>query len=488
MNRREFIAGAMSAVPAWPAGERPNVLLVLLNHVRACDLACYGNAGSNVPTPNLDRLAAQGLRFTNALATFPLSTPARAMIQTGRWPSVTGAVFNSVNPRLPADSKPLAAAFAEAGYFTSYVGVWHLAAGRLAGSLDREHPAPRRSGFTQPEYVPPGLLRMGYENWHAFNYHTEFARGYFYRDEPRRLLMPGYETDAETAVAIEVMHECRVSNKPFFVVLSPHPPHPPWRANQTPAASLAKIPAELKWRANARDRSKDSEEADPRCYYAQLHNVDENIGRCLQYLEKNEILDNTIVVCASVHGEMLGSRGMYGAMRGYAECVDVPLLMRWGRVRPRVSDALITPLDLYPTLAGLCGLPRPSHLDGVDLSQHMLQGAPAPRRSALLMNYVSHPEYPESGTLAPEFRGVRDGRFTYLRYVAGGREELYDNVKDPLQARNLIAPGKKGPAAMRATLQRLLDEAGDTAQPGSFYRGWFNENRDAVAPKLNPGG
>lgn len=481
MNRREFIAGAgLTAARAQQAGQKPNVLVVLLNHVRACDLNCYAPDAHNVPTPNLDRLAAQGLRFTNAVATFPLSTPARAMIQTGRWPSVTRAVFNSVNPRLPADSKPLAAAFAEAGYFTSYVGVWHLAAGRLAGSLDREHPAPRRSGFTQPEYIPPGPLRMGFENWHAFNYHTEFARGYFYRDEPRRLLMPGYETDAETAVAIEVMHECRVSNKPFFVVLSPHPPHPPWRANQTPAASLAKIPAELRWRANARDRSKDSEDADPRCYYAQLHNVDENIGRCLQYLEKNEILDNTIVLCTSIHGEMLGARGLYGAMRGYTECVDVPLMIRWSKLAPRTTDALMTPLDLYPTLAGLCGLPRPANLDGLDLSRHILQGAPAPRSSALLMNFVSHPEYPESGTLAPEFRGVRDRRFTYLRYLASGREELYDNVKDPLQSRNLIVAGKKAPAAMQKTLKGLLEEAGDAAQKGAFYRGWFDENRDVT--------
>lgn len=496
MNRREFIAGAMScaagAAQDQTAKPRPNVLLYLLNHVRACDLACYnGGRTINVPTPNIDRLAAQGLRFTNAVASFPLSTPARAMLQTGRWPSITGAIFNSVAPKIPTDSIPLAAAFAAAGYLTSYTGVWHLAAGRLAGSLDSTKPAPRKTGVTvHPEFVPPGPLRMGYDNWHAFNYHTEFARGYFFRDEPRRLLLPGYETDAETAIGTEVMHECRVSNKAFFVVVSPHPPHPPWKASHTPAAALEKIPAQLEWRANARDRKGDSEDSDPRCYYAQLHNADENLGRMLQYLEKNEILDRTIVVCASLHGEMLGSRGLTGAMRPYAECVDVPLLIRWpggGIGANRTTDALCTPLDLYPTLAGLCGLPRPAHLDGVDLSRHLTAGAspvPAGAQAALLMNFVSHPEYPESGTLAPEFRGVRDRTHTYIRYVAENREELYDNQKDPLQTRNLIRPGGKGPAAMQKRLRELLEQAGDAARPGTAYRTWFNEDRQVTATSL----
>jgi len=383
---------------------RPNVLFYLLNHVRDSDFT----GSPNVPTPNFERIIREGVRYTNAISTCPISTPFRAMLQTG-------ATRNSISPNVPPTTQTLAGTFAAAGYITAYVGVWHLAPGRAGGATG-----------PHAEFVPPGPGRLGYQEWNAFNYHTEFARGYFYRDEPRRLLMPGYETDAEAAIALELMQQCRVSNKPFFLMVSPHPPHPPWRLNQTPAASLEKIPQTLTARPNVPGgRIPATAEADPRCYYAQLHNADENLGRMLQYMDKNDLTRDTIVVVTSAFGEMLGSHGLTGPGAPYAESIDVPLAIRWPGGGPMITPGsknndLFTPVDFLPKLTALAG---------IGSSQQS-----KPRTHALIQ--MSAPPH-------PPFRAIRDHRYTFIQWESPSKPELYDNLADPYQLRNLAPKSGK---------------------------------------------
>src|SRR5207247_2735264 len=108
----------------------------------------------------------------------------------------------------------------------------------------------------------------------------------------------------------------------------PHPPHPPWRAEQTPAEGLERTPKSLYWRPNVKGR-RDAATMDPRCYFAMLGNVDDNFGRLMKYLDDSGLADNTIVVFTSDHGEMMASHGRYNKMVPYAEAVDIPLLVRW---------------------------------------------------------------------------------------------------------------------------------------------------------------
>jgi arylsulfatase A-like enzyme len=412
MRRRAFFAAFRQAL----ASPRPNVLLYLPAQMRACDLGCYGG-GVNVSTPNFDRVAREGRLYRHAISTVPLSTPFRAMLQTGRLAEKTRVIVNGLNVR--ADNT-LAQSFAKAGYATAYIGCWHLAAGRLANPAVKTH----------AEFVPPGPARMGYQIWHAFNYHTEFARPYFYRDEPRRLLMPGYETDAEAAMALEVMHECRVSNKPFLLMVAPHPPHPPWRESHTPPEALAQVAAELKWRPNVRN-PQPPEGQDPRCYYGLLKSVDQNLGKMLDYMDKYELTPNTIVLCASDHGEMLGSHGLWGSQHPYIEALQIPLLLRWpGQITAgTVANTLVTPVDVFPSLLELCGLKAPAGIDG-----HALFGPrPLERRRAEIANYSGHPENLEDGN---EWRGW--------------------------YSPNRITLDRRRPAA------------------GSSYRGWFTPEREIL--------
>lgn len=476
-------AGALAASPAQPANTRPNILFYLPDQVRACELGCYGG-GKNVPTPNMDRLASQGVRFTNAISTYPLCTPYRAMLQTGRYPALSGGFMNWIN--LPSTGQSLGDAFSRAGYRTAYIGKWHLAAGRLAGTLKRGVEPPPQA---EPEFVPPGPMRMGYQHWAAYNFHANFTQAFYYRDTPQRLIMPRYETDSETDFAIDFMKQNQSSSQPFMMIVSPHPPHPPWNRHQTPASNLASTPKDLYWRPNVKGRN-DAPGRDPHCYYAMAANVDENLGRLMRYLDESGLASNTILVVSSDHGEMLASQGRYNKMVPYCEAVDVPLMMRWpGHIRPgSVADTLYTPMDHFPTLASFCGFRAPDIVNGIDLSWAALGGSKGKERdAALMMNFTSHWDYPETGTEWPEWRGVRDKQYTYARWL-NGPEELYDNLADPYQTRNLF-DGRSGPAAlnrMRSRLKDFLAEAHDEFLPGNRYASWLDIRRNVLRNALGP--
>jgi arylsulfatase A-like enzyme len=481
LTRRSVLGAAAAGMAQTQQAGRPNVLFFLPDQVRAQEVGY--NGGRNTPTPNIDRFASQGVVFTNAVSSCPLCTPYRAMLQTGRWPTLSGGVMNWIN--LPSTGQAMGDVFARGGYDTAYIGKWHLAAGRLAGTLKRDQPVTPKP---ESEFVPPGAARMGYQHWAAFNFHANFRRAFYYRDTPQRLIMPRFETDSETDFAIEFMRARAASGRPFFTIVSPHPPHPPWRPDQTPAGKLDVTPEDLYWRPNVKGR-RDAPLVDPRCYYAMLSNVDDNFGRLLSFLDESALAENTIVVFTSDHGEMLASHGRYNKMVPYAEAVDVPLIVRWPKHIPRGSkaDALYTPMDHFPTLASLCGLPVPDIVNGIDLSGHALGRGGRQREAALMMNYVSHWDFPETATEWPEWRAVRTKQFTYVRWL-NGAEELYDNAADPYQMRNLF-DGRRAPDVMermRRHLKDVLHEAHDEFLPGTAYGAWFTPQRDLLRNAAGP--
>jgi arylsulfatase A-like enzyme len=482
ISRRAVLGSTAAALAAeGQQNQRPNVLFFFPDQIRAQEVGY--NGGANAATPSIDRFSKQGVVFSNAISSCPLCTPYRAMLQTGRWPTLTGGVMNWVN--LPSTGQSLGDVFARGGYDTGYIGKWHLAAGGRAGTLDRDKPAKKQA---EPEFVPPGPKRMGYQYWAAYNFHANFNKAFYYRDTPERLIMPKFETDSETDFAIDYMKVHANTGRPFFLTVAPHPPHPPWRPDQTPSGSLDRAPKDLYWRPNVKGR-RDAKLVDPHCYYAMLQNADENFGRVLKFLDDSGLSENTIVVFTSDHGEMLASQGRYNKMVPYSEALDVPLIVRWPRhIKPgSKSSALYTPMDHLPTLAKLCGLSVPDIVNGTDLSGHVLGRGGPQRDAALIMNYVSHWDYPETGTEWPEWRGVRTRQHTYVRWL-NGAEELYDNAADPYQVRNLF-DGRRAPDVlqrMRGRLKDLLADAHDNFPPGTAYREWFTMDRDMVRNAAGP--
>ncbi len=479
-----------AAAPRGAAGERPNVLFIFDDQLRADACSVYG--GVDIRTPHIDQLAAQGVRFTNALSTYPLCTPYRAMVQTGRYPTHSGSVinFSQVDP----DQRCIAHVFRDAGYDTGFIGKWHLAAGwrRDEGLFapDEDRVREYRERNPETEYVPPGPERLGYEHWEAFNFHCSFNDYWFYRDEPEKVRSERFETDAQIDQAIAFIEDRRGSDDPWFLMVAPHPPHPPFRDEYLPAGYLEQIPETIHHPPNVPpDHPLRTNPHDVRAYLAMCRNMDDNVGRIMRYLDESGLAEDTIVVFTSDHGEQNGSQGRRNKMVPYAESVDLPLIVRWPGVLPAglVTDELHTPMDHFPTLCGLVGLEAPGAVDGIDFSGVLRGDDGVMREAALMMTCSSNWDFCQTRTDWPEWRGIRTKRHTYCRWLTG-EEELYDDREDPYQMTNLAGEEGSRPVLlrMRSELERLMAAAHDEFLAGDEYGAWFDEQRNIIRTGLGP--
>ena len=495
MDRRTFLklAAASTAGVALPGcgglapARKPNILFVFPDQLRADMCSVYG--GRNVSTPNIDRLASEGVVFSNSVSTCPLCAPYRGMLQTGRFPTHSGILMNFVEANYLQNPHCLADVFSAAGYQTGYIGKWHLAAGiQKDNSLGAGHAACAQVCDPDCDFVPPGPRRLGYRHWQAYNFHYNYYDYWWYEDEPEKCHSDRYEADTETDQAIAFMEKSRQSGRPFLLTVAPHPPHPPFDPAYTPEGYLDRAPQSLWWPPNVPANNPSSDE-ELRCYLAMIQNADDNLGRLLDYLDSSGLGHDTIVVFTSDHGEMLGSHGRVQKMVPYAEAINIPLVMRWpGRLARGVRiDALQTPIDHLPTLCGLAGLPIPGEVDGVDLSGVVTGKASDDRDGALIGLYSSGELQFQTATTWPEWRGVRTKQYTYVHWLAGA-EELYDNLSDPYQMQNL-AEGSDAPEALvqlRSRLSDLLVAAHDDFRPGTGYSDWYDDCRNLVRTALGP--
>ena len=501
VDRREFLklAAAGTALMTIPGcrrpgpGTKPNVLFVFDDQLRADVCGVYG--GRDIATPHIDRLASQGVVFTNSVSSCPLCTPYRGMVQTGRYPTHSGIVMNFVEANAVQNPHCLADVFHAAGYETGFIGKWHLASGwrREEGLYERDPDAVQayRQKNPETEYVPPGPGRLGYRHWQAFNFHADFNNYYFYEDEPKRIYSGRYETDTQTDQAIAAMEKYRRAGRPFFLSVAPHPPHPPFDPEYIPAGYLEKVPEIIAWPPNVPVEGNPRTLMEMRYYLAMAKNVDDNVGRLMEYLDASGLAGDTIVVFTSDHGDMNGSHGRINKMVPYAEAVNIPLIVRWPKriAAGSRTDALQTPMDHLPTLCGLAGLAIPREVDGADLSRVILGKGAEGREEVLIGSYTSHWDFLQSGTEWPEWRGIKTKQFTYCRWLAGG-EELYDNLVDPYQMKNLAAGGAEPDVLnrLRARLKDLLAAAHDDFRPGTGYGEWYDNRRNLVRTGLGPVG
>ncbi len=475
--------------------KRPNIVFVFVDQLRNQSLSYNGE--TNITTPYIDSLAASGCVFNNALSTAPVSGPYRGMLQTGRYPSNTGLFINWVDP--DTSQTCMADVFSDNGYKTGFIGKWHLNAGFLSRNgmdYDKESTmhGEQMKGFSDPnnhsEFIPPGSYRLGYQYWAAYNFHTNFSKNcYYYEDEPFKKYFEPYETDGEFSVAIDFMEKNKNNDKPFMLMIAPHPPHNPWKPEDVPPEYLAKVKDSLDIRPNVKGSlipEEHLETWDPRVYYAMVKNIDDNVGRLMNYLRNSGLDENTIVVFTSDHGEMLGSQGRVYKMVPYAESVDVPLIFYWKDKfeSGKKSNSLYTPIDHLPTLLALAGIEVPEFADGKDLSHIMLGKKGDEREEALMMQFSSHWDYCLSGSPWKEWRAVKTKKYTYIKWI-DGKEEFYDDINDPYQMKNLINNEAKQAALenLRKKLQELLDKANDDFLKGTDYRKWFDDKRRVIYHK-----
>lgn len=438
MNRREFLkAGAALSTatvlplpsPSTPpaAKKMPNVLYVFSDQHRAQSLP--GEPVSEVIAPTLARFRKDNISMEQCTSNYPLCVPHRAILMSGLYPWQSKVTQNgqTLEPHMPG----LGEVFKQSGYNTGYVGKWHLYHG-------------------ENEFVPEGKYRFGFDDWKVWANTNKHYDGIMFNAAGERITVPGYQPTGMTDQAIEFIDKQKGASKPWFLVLSWNPPHPPY--NPPPDERALYDAAKLEMRPNVRLSTPADKIANPypelatmerlhaaaQGYYGAITAIDKEFARLLETLEKNGMAEDTIVVYTSDHGEMLGSHGHMAKQMPHEESCRVPFFVRLpGEKKPaRSSDALFASVDIYPTLCGLAGLPVPSHTTGRNMAA-AIQGkssGPSPE-FVFLMNDQGPPDRQEVNV--PGYRGVRTKTHTYAVQL-DGRWCLYDNVKDPYQMHNLV--------------------------------------------------
>lgn len=445
---------------------RPNIVFVLADQWRA---QAFGYAGDpNVKTPHFDRFERESVRFVNAVSNVPVCTPTRASILTGQR-ALTHGLFMNDAPLSP-DAVTIGKVLGKAGYETGFIGKWHV------------------DGHGRSSFIPRER-RQGFEYWKVLECTHNYNNSFYYADGPEKLKWEGYDAIAQTKDAEQFIRDRAKGEKPFVIFLAWGPPHDPY---QTAPKEYREMydPAKLELRPNVPASIADQARVRMAGYYAHCTALDGCFGELWQSCKDAGVEENTIIVFSADHGDLLGSHGAYNKQQPFEESVRVPMLMhwpaRWGR-EGRHLPARINTEDLMPTLLGLCDVPIPASVQGVNFGPH-LAGGKDPSDSASLV--LCPAPFGQWNRLigGREYRAVRTGRYTYVRDLKGAWL-LFDNEKDPYQMENLV--GKAECAEVQKELEevlaRKLKETGDEFLPaGSYIEKWgYKVDKTGTIPYAN---
>jgi N-acetylglucosamine-6-sulfatase len=443
LTRREVLAGLPAS--AWAAApSRPNLIFILIDDLRWDALGCSGHPFSR--TPNIDRIAAEGVRFTNAFVTTPLCSPSRASYLTGQFVHKHGVTGNGDNAALSHRLVTFPKLLRDSGYETAYAGKWHM------GTDDSPRP--------------------GFDRWVSFRGQGQF-------DDPqinvdgKSSQVNGYMTDIVTQHALDFVNAAR--SKPFCLYLAHKAVHGPF----TPAARHAKDFADQPIRrapsfegnfagkkALVRDvpgqpkhgQGPGSADELIRNQLRCLRSIDEGVGRIYDALRDTGRLEDTAIVFTSDNGYFWGEHRLGDKRWAYEESIRIPMLMRLPGKIPagRLVDQFALNIDIAPTMLALAGERAPKTMQGRSLLP-VMGTKPRRWRESFLSEYFQEERFPKT----PSWQAVRNRRFKYIHYTdLDGMDELYDLSTDPHEMRNII--DDRGATAttadMKKELTRLLKE------------------------------
>lgn len=441
---------------------RPRNIVLILSDDHRYDAMGFTKAQPFLQTPNLDRLAAEGVHFKNAFVTTSLCSPSRASILTGLYAHQHRVVDNDhpIDPRLIFFPEYLQ----RAGYETAFVGKWHM-------------------GKTGDDPQP------GFDHWVSFK-----GQGSYLPSEDGlnvnglRVPQKGYITDELTDYALEWLNERR-GDEPFMLYLSHKAVHaefiPAARHRGRYADARFRHPETMSlregnpgrlpmWVQNQRNSYhgvdfpylSQLDIADYYCAYAEtLLAVDESLGQVMEHLARRGILDSTLILYMGDNGFAFGEHGLIDKRTAYEESMRIPMLARCPELfsAGTVVDEVVANIDVAPTLLAAAGLRAPSEMAGMN-ALPLARGEQTPWRDELLYEYYWERYYPYT----PTIHAVRADRYKYIRYHGlWDVDELYDLQTDPLESQNLIfTPGHEALAeTLNERLFQMLESTDGMAIP-----------------------
>lgn len=423
--------------------EKPNLVFVFSDQQTFDMLGCYGN--KQIITPNLDKFAEEGVRFTHCFSNSPVCTPFRGMLMSGRQPLYNGAFVND-KPLVPGHGKKFAEVLRDAGYNTAYVGKWHLQGG------DRDRP------------IPQGEMRYGFDElFLSNNCHVDFRAGkcFFWNEEGKKSFFDKWEVYGQTDQALEYLDSRKNSEKPFALFVSWHPPHDwgKFKGEDSLMHYRYDAPDELMAMYN-RDSIKmrlgvENTPDRRRMYHghmAMTTGVDIAFGQLMEKLKALNLEENTLVVFTSDHGDMLEfNDAVVPKQYAHDYSCRIPYMLRWtGKLDAgSTSGLLFSALDMMPTILGMMGLDVPKECHGKNLTK------------AILTNDENAVEYvPVWLYEKNSYRGIITRDYTFSTKKDGTEPSLhnvlYDRKNDPYQLNNLFADPKM--AAVKEKLWRKTQE------------------------------
>lgn len=439
-----FAALLQVSYEAEAASPKANILFIISDDLTSRALSCYGNTVCR--TPNIDRIAARGTRFTRAYCQGTYCGPSRASLMSGYYPHATG-IQGYTNPR-PAigDRATWSQHFKNAGYYTARVSkIFHM--GVPGGIEDGSHGADDELSWTErfnsqgPEWKAPGVgetLERNPDGKKPVMGGNTFVVVAAEGDD-------NVHSDGKTAAKAEQLINVH-QGEPFFLAIGFVRPHVPFvspksyhnafkpEAMQLPEKrpgdwdDIPKPGINYKTSLNMQmDEVKQKKAVAG--YYAAVTYMDAQVGKVLDALEAANLFDKTIIIFTSDHGYHLGEHDFWAKVSLLDESSQVPLIIAVPGKKPAVSHSLVELLDLYPTTSRLCGLEVPTRLQGKDISS--------------ILDDPTHQVRNIAFSTAGTSKGLllRDDRWAYIQYGedARGGVELYDTVNDPQQFTNLAS-------------------------------------------------
>jgi arylsulfatase len=457
MTRNDFLK-SLAALPLCLQGaprKPPNIVFVLIDDQGYGDLGCTGNP--YIKTPNIDRLASEGVRFSDHHAS-PTCSPTRACLMTGKHEFKSG-VTHTINERerMSLKSTTIAQVLKSAGYTTGIFGKWHLG--------DAAPYQPNRRGFDEMFIHGCGGIGQHYPGTcsdapgNTYFSPTIMHNGTFEKTD-------GYCTDVFFAQALKWMGEKRTGSAPFFTYLATNAPHAP-----------LDCPKEYEAMYSGKNLPPPVAK-----FYGMITNIDDNVGKLVAKLHEWEIDRDTAVVYMSDNGGTAGVKVYNAGMRGakatpYQGGTRVPLIVRWtGTLKPGDVNQMTAHIDLFPTYAEFAGAKMPANLklDGRSLVP-LLKNPGAPWSDRYLFTHVGRWEKGQAAASKYAKCRVRNAQYSMVSIGPAKKWELYDIKKDPGEQSDI--------AAEHPDVVRRIDAA---------YGQWWAEvfpcleNEDAVPPKVAP--